>query len=103
MKFSKADIYNDELVKEFFLAKNIRESTKQHYTLRLRKYCSFIGKTPTEMIEEAENEEEERLRMRKRKIRKYLLSWFDEMTQEDFAQNTISSHLTSVKTFYRII
>lgn len=100
-KFSLVDIGNDELVKEFFLTKNIRESTKKHYILRLRRYCTFIGKTPTKMIEEAESEEEERIRMRKRKIRSYLLSWFDEMQKNGYAQNTINSNLTSVKTFYR--
>jgi integrase len=101
MTFSRTDIINDELVKEFFLAKNIRDSTKNHYIDRLRRYCNFIGKTPTQMIEEAENEEEQRLRMRKRKIRKYLISWFDKMRTDGYARNTINSQLTSVKTFYR--
>ena len=89
------------MVKEFFLSRNIRNSTKRHYILRLKKYCNFIGKTPTKMIEEAEEEEEDRLRMRKRKIRSYLLSWPDEMEKEGYSQNSISSNVTSVKTFYR--
>jgi len=101
MKFTESDISMDSLVKEFFLAKNIRESTKNHYLIRLRYYCSFIEKTPSQMIEEAENEEEELLRMRRRKIRKYLLSWLDEMQKKDYSRNTISSFFTSVKTFYR--
>ncbi|WP_169032770.1 tyrosine-type recombinase/integrase [Methanobacterium subterraneum] len=91
----------DSMVKEFFLAKNIRESTKNHYLIRLRYYCDFIEKTPSQMIEEAEAEEEERLRMRKRKIRKYFLSWLDELQTKGYSRNTISSFFTSVKTFYR--
>lgn len=101
MKFTESDISMDSMVKEFFLAKNIRESTKNHYLIRLRYYCSFIGKTPSQMVEEAENEEEERLRMRKRKIRKYFLLWLDELQTKDYSRNTISSFFTSVKTFYR--
>jgi integrase len=53
------------------------------------------------MIEEAEDEEEERLRMRKRKIRKYFLSWLDELQTKGYSRNTIGSLFTSVKTFYR--
>ncbi|NMO09508.1 tyrosine-type recombinase/integrase [Methanobacterium subterraneum] len=101
MKFTEADISMDSMVKEFFLAKNIRESTKNHYLIRLRYYCDFIEKTPSQMIEEAEAEEEERLRMRKRKIRKYFLSWLDELQTKGYSRNTISSFFTSVKTFYR--
>lgn len=101
MTFKESDISMDSLVKEFFLAKNIRDSTKYHYIVRLRYYCNFIGKTPSQMIEEAEYEEEERLRMRKRKIRKYFLSWLDELKTKEYSRNTISSFFTSVKTFYR--
>lgn len=101
MRFTEADISMDSMVKEFFLAKNIRESTKKHYLFRLCYYCSFIGKTPSQMIEEAEDEEEERLRMRKRKIRKYFLSWLDELQKKGYSRNTIGSLFTSVKTFYR--
>lgn len=53
------------------------------------------------MIEEAENEEEERLRMRKRKIKEYFLSWLDELRQNGYSRNSISSYFASVKAFYR--
>ena len=82
MKYSKTDIGRDDLVKEFFLSKNIRETTKEHYLQRLSVYCSFIEKTPSEMIEEAEYEEEERIRMRKRKIKQCFLSWLDEQQEK---------------------
>lgn len=101
MKYSKTDIARDDLVKEFFLSKNIRETTKKHYLQRLSVYCSFINKTPSEMIEEAEYEEEERIRMRKRKIKQYFLSWLDEQQEKGYSRNTISSYFTSVKSFYR--
>lgn len=101
MKFSKKDIAKDDLIKEFFLAKNIRDSTKQSYLIRLSFYCSFIAKSPSEMIEEAEEEEEERIRMRKRKIKKYFLSWLNELQEKGYSRNTINSYLTSVKSFYR--
>lgn len=101
MKYSKTDIARDDLVKEFFLSKNIRKTTKEHYLQRLSVYCSFINKTPSEMIEEAEYEEEERLRMRKRKIKQYFLSWLDEQQEKGYSRNTISSYFTSIKSFYR--
>ncbi|MEN6574139.1 tyrosine-type recombinase/integrase [Methanobacterium aggregans] len=101
MKFSKTDISMDDLVKEFFLAKNIRETTKNHYLMRLSYYCSFIGKAPSEMIEEAETEEEERLRMRKRKIKDYFLSWLEELQKNNYSRSSISSYFASVKSFYR--
>lgn len=39
--------------------------------------------------------------MRKRKIRKYFLSWLDELQTKGYSRNTISSLFTSIKTFYR--
>lgn len=101
LKFSKSDIAMDDLVKDFFLAKNIRDSTKNHYLLRLSYYCSFISKTPQQMIEEAEDEEEDKVRMRRRKIKKYFLSWLDEMQENGYSRSTISSYFASVKSFYR--
>ena len=100
-QFAIEDIKKDEVVQEYFLAKNIRQSTKKLYTRRLRYYCNFVGKTPTELIEEAENEEEQGLRMRKRSIKKYFLSWLKELQQKDYSESSISTLFTSIKVFYR--
>ena len=101
MKYSYDDIAKDELIKEFFLAKNIRKTTQDHYLNRLSYYCTFIQKKPTQMIEEAENEEEKRIRMRKRKIRQYFLTWLDYLQNKKYSKSTISSYFASIKAFHR--
>ena len=58
------DIENDKFIKDFFQARDLRTSTKEVYLKKLFKYCTFVGKTPTELINEAEKEEDHRIRMK---------------------------------------
>ena len=50
----------------------MRKSTKEQYISRIFKYCICFDKTPSELIEEAEDEEEKKIRMKNRHIKKYL-------------------------------
>ena len=95
------DIENDKFIKDFLQARDLRTSTKEVYLKKLFKYCSFIGKTPTELINEAEKEEDHRIRMKDRQIKRYMLDYLNFLKKSQFSYNFIKQCIMTVKTFYR--
>jgi len=71
------DIENDETVKDFLRSKWIKQSSKTQYLFRLRRYSDFIGKKPSELIDEAEKEQDEGIKRRKRRIRQYIFNYIE--------------------------
>lgn len=94
------DIINDEHFKEFVNSRSIRETTKKQYISRVFNYCSFLNKTPTEIIEEAEEEEDLRIRMKKRKIKRYLNDYLHHLIDTKQSPNYIKSSMMTVRSFY---
>lgn len=94
------NISDDPTLIDFLDSRNTKKSTKEVYTKRIRIYSNFIGKTPTELIEEAEEEEEERIRMRNRKIKRYFIDFIKHMKEGDKSPNYISSMMTTIRSFY---
>ena len=101
MKLEIKDIENDEEIKDYLRAKPRRKSTQMEHLIRLKVYCNFIDKTPSELIKEAEFDEENRIRMKKRHIRKYFLEYSEYLRNKGSSQYTISNHFSSIKSFYR--
>ena len=97
---SSEDIKNDPCVKDFVRSRTLRKTTQDAYLRRIRKYCNFIGKTPIELIEEAEKEEEDGIKPRKRKIRGYILDYVEHLENKDLAQLSIKTDLETINTFY---
>lgn len=95
------DIENDPCVKDFLRSRRLRESTKKEYLGRLNQYCLFIGKTPTELIEEAEMEQDQGIKTRKRKIKGYILDYIDEFKNNNKADTTTKSHIETIFGFYK--
>lgn len=56
MKFSVDHIKNDHCIKDFIRSREIRTSTINEYARRIRDYSNYVGKGPSELIEEAESE-----------------------------------------------
>ncbi len=48
------DILEDSLFKAFIQNRGIRKGTITRYNTQPKMYCNFFGKTPTELIDEAE-------------------------------------------------
>jgi integrase len=92
-------IDNDQLFKEF-LDRGIKESTQIRYKSILQHYTDSTGLTPTELIEEAENEEDQAIRLRKRKIKKHLETHLQYLQDKDFSPKYIQISMTCIRTFY---
>jgi len=56
LKFSVDHIKNDHCIKDFIRSREIRTSTINEYARRIRDYPNYVGKGPSELIEEAESE-----------------------------------------------
>jgi integrase len=102
MKFTTEDALKDKEVKAFFQSRRIKGRTERRYAQSLAAYAKFCGKSPSELIEEAENEEEDRIRMKNRRIRSYFYDFHDYVRKDlGKSQNTIRNHFTVIRGFYR--
>ena len=96
------DIENDPCVKDFLRSRRLRESTRKEYLGRLNQYCLFTGKTPTELIDEAEMEQDQGIKTRKRKIKGYILDYIDEFKNNNKADTTAKTHIETIFGFYKV-
>lgn len=102
MKFTTEDALKDKEVRAFFQSRRIKGRTERRYAQSLAAYARFCGKSPSQLIEEAENEEEERIRMKNRRIRSYFYDFHDYVRKDlGKSQNTIRNHFTVIRGFYR--
>jgi len=97
---SEFNIDSDPTFKEFLDTRNLRPRTRDNYKYHLINYCQLINKTPTELIEDAENEENEGIKMRSRKIRRYLKRFHSHYEERGFSPTHIKIGLTMVRSFY---
>jgi integrase len=101
------DIEDEPTVKKLFLHANLSESTKQGYLTALRHYIAYTNLTPTQMVEEALEEEKLGLIMPERAIftylpefREYLKGVSNQNTGQPLAFSTISNYVNKIRTFY---
>lgn len=78
-----------------------RPNTRNSYLLGLQTFTEWTGKTPDELITEAE--EESKILMRKRNIIKYLIGFKKHLQDKGLAPLSHKSYMTGVKAFYQLI
>ena len=94
------EIEEDSLYKYFLRSRPLSLESIDRYKRCWILYSNFINKMPTDWITEAEEEEKNGILMRNRKINEYLLDFKDFLETLNYAQNTIISTITNVRTFY---
>lgn len=90
----------DDLVEIWFLKKDIRKGTQKSYNIALKQYCEYTSKSPSELIEEAEDEESKGIKLSRRKIQNYMLGYRKMLEESGKAPKTINLYLSSVRSFY---
>ncbi len=100
MKFSNKEIHHDRYVQDFYLARGLSETTEENYTIRLKSYCNFLGKSPKELLDIAEQEQDNNIKMKDRKIKRYLLDYADHLRINGRCESTIKGNLETIKAFY---
>ncbi len=96
---------DDQRVIEFFLERESKEGTKKKYITHLKHYIQHAGDnlTPTELIQEAINEERAGIYIEDRKITQRFLrlkAWLLEQEWADVSKRTV---LSNIKTFYKTL
>ena len=101
MKFQEEDILNDLVVKNFLNNRKTGNNSNIQYVSRIKSYCDFIGKTPTELIDESLNEQDNGINFDDRIIKKYLHDFFDKLLENGKSVNTIKAHYETINGLYK--
>lgn len=91
---------DDKYFRKFVRERNLKDSTVNNYTSALMKYVEFHGKTLTELLEEAEQEEYDNVPLKNRKLKTRLVRFRNQLFKENKSSNTIKGYMVKVKTFY---
>ena len=94
------DSEDEELIETWFLRRNISTGTQRSYQIAIRDFSELIGKTPSELINEAETEEDAGIRPRKRRVSIYLLR-YKKLLEEKVAPSTVNLYFSAIKSFYK--
>ena len=101
MKFKKEDILNDLVMKNFLDNRNIGNNSNEQYEIRIRSYCNFTEKTPTELVNESLKEQNNGVNFDDQKIKKYLKDFFDKLIENGKSENTIKAHYETIQGLYK--
>lgn len=98
--FSNSDILKDEHVIKFINSRNLRPNSVSVYKLSIKNYCNYTGLTPTQLINEADDEQDQGIKKKNRKIKTYLQGFIKHLNNQGRAANTIHSSFINIKSFY---
>lgn len=94
MEKSALEINNDPYLINFMKRRKLSESTERVYSGRLKAFCEFLGKTPSELIKESQKKSG-------LKIHEYFNNYIENLKNTGKSSNTIINRLDTVKAFYK--
>lgn len=94
MEKSALEINNDPYLINFMKRRKLSESTEKVYSGRLKAFCEFLDKTPSELIKESQKESG-------LKIHEYFNNYIENLKNSGKSSNTIINRLDTVKAFYK--
>jgi integrase len=92
---------NDDKVFEWFGIIDAAEGTQKVYEVVLKEFCEYVGKTPTELIDEAISEVKQGLLPSERSANKYLLGYRQKLKNAKLAEKTINTKISIIKSFFK--
>lgn len=90
----------DPLLQQFFKMRGQKKATRERYIYVMKLWQTSTGQRPTNMIEEAEEEEDQQIRPRKRSIDQHFLTFTDHMKARGFTVDSIKSNTSYIRAFY---
>ena len=94
------ELKKDSYINEWFDTIDPADNTQKHYLSALQFYTEFTGKTPEELISEAEAEIKAGVSSRVRKIKRYLTGFRKSLQDNELAEKTVQGYVSAVKSFY---
>lgn len=92
-------ISEDPLLQKMYRRRGLKKSSQHLLTKYFRWYHQITGLTPTQAIQEADQEEEDRIRLRRRKIVTHLEDYEDYLYSK-YAHTTVKNAMSAVRSFY---
>jgi integrase len=94
------ELREDSTIVEWFDTIKPSGNTIKGYLSAMQDYMEFTGKTPEELINEAEQEISAGVIPRKRSIKKYLNDFRKQLYDKELADKTIQKILSAIRSFY---
>lgn len=89
------------LLHEIGVTRNLSPSSLKVYRNAMQNYTSYCGRSFTELLAEAEDEEEQGVRWKHRRVRTYLIGFRAYLLEKYEYKETIRRYFTIVQTIYR--
>lgn len=94
------DLEKDLCVCEWFSLINGSKNTKNGYLTSMHSYTEFTGKSPAELINEAEEDIDNNARTARRKIKRSIMDFRQHLQNNGLAATTVQSYVVGVRSFY---
>jgi integrase len=101
MKISREEIENDPLMQQIIIRKKLKSNTISSYIQAFDHYCNLTGMMPSQLREEAYNDQKTIEDDLLWKINKYLTNFHKELNSKGYSEATINTFLTNIYAFYR--
>ena len=74
------------------------ESTASQYKRNMTKFCSFIGKTPTQILDDYESLSDREFR---RKYARYIRGFISRLSNNGYTINSVKATVAAIKSFFK--
>jgi len=95
------ELKKESSVIEWFNIINPTINTIRTYLNALQAYTEFTGKTPEELIDEAEQEISDGILPRKRKIKRYIIDFRKHLQENGLADKSVQGYMEVLEAFMR--
>lgn len=96
----REDIENDEKFQNLLDSRELTDKAASNYLIAITQYCNLHRMTPTELINEAYEDEDKRVRRSERRIKKKLIKFRKYLKDEGYEATYARTLMTIVRTFY---
>lgn len=93
----------DLVIIEWLDTLNPKPNTAKNYLRAMQNFTEWVGKTPEELLAEAEEEIKSGKLMRQRNIKRYLIGFRKFLQDSGHAPTTVKGYLTGLKSFYTLL
>jgi integrase len=100
-KIKVPELKNDLVIIEWFEILNPKSNTQRSYLYSMQAFTDWIGKTPNELLTEAEAEIRKGLLLRERNIKRYIIGFRKSLQDQGLAPMSVRSHVNCVQSFYK--
>lgn len=83
----------DNVFEQFCKEKNIKEQTVTNYSVALKSYTRFHGKTIRDLLIEAMIDEHRKIPLKERRLKRRLINWRTDLLNQTTSRNTIKTYM----------